>query len=184
MLFFTQSIHSPIAIAAILSTVLVAAWTDWTSWRIPNALVAGSAAAAAMLAVFSRNGIGLEACLLGGLVGLGLFLPLYLLKGMAAGDVKLLGAIGMHVGPLMVIDIALMTCLVGGAWAIVLMDLRKGTGLFSWLLARLRSATALSASATPLPEDGKSGGKDRLAMIPYGVVIAMGTLSVLGISGG
>lgn len=182
MTLFAQAIDSPALLVALVATVLVAAWTDWHSWRIPNALVASSMAAALMLAVFGQSGTGFADCLLGGIVGFSLFMPLYLLKGMAAGDVKLMAAIGMHVGPLMVIDIVLMTCLIGGAWAIVLMDLRRGTGPLSFLLAHLRSTTA--SAGVPGVEGGRQAlsGRDRLSMIPYGVVIALGTLVVVAIS--
>lgn len=182
MTLFAQAIDSPALLVALIATVLVAAWTDWHNWRIPNALVAGSMAAALMLAVFGQGGTGFGDCLLGGIVGFSLFMPLYLLKGMAAGDVKLMAAIGMHVGPLMVIDIVLMTCLVGGAWAIVLMDLRRGTGPLSFLMAHLRSMTA-SAGGGGVESDRETlPGRDRLSMIPYGVVIALGTLVVVTIS--
>lgn len=182
MTLFAQSIDSPALLVALVATVLVAAWTDWHSWRIPNALVASSMAAALMLAVFGQGGTGFADCLLGGIVGFSLFMPLYLLKGMAAGDVKLMAAIGMHVGPLMVIDIVLITCLVGGAWAIVLLDLRRGTGPLSFLLAHLRSRMA--SAGIPGVEGGRQAlsGRDRLSMIPYGVVIALGTLVVVAIS--
>lgn len=182
MTLFAQHIDSLPVMISLIVTVSIAAWTDWRSWRIPNALVASSMAAGLMLALFSPNGAGIGDCLLGGLVGLSLFLPLYLLKGMAAGDVKLMAAIGMHVGPLMVIDIVLMTCLIGGAWAIVLMDLRRGTGPLSFLLVHLRSTTA--SAGMPGVDGGRQNlsGRDRLSMIPYGVVITMGTLVVVAIS--
>lgn len=179
MIFSMEPVGSPLTVSAVVSTVLIAAWTDWSSWRIPNALVAGSAVAAAMLAIFGGNGIGLWRCLGGGAIGFALFLPLYMLKGMAAGDVKLMTAIGMHVGSLMVIDIVLMTCLIGGAWAIVLMDLRKGTGPFTWLLLQLQSTAALSPRMRDGQDNDTVAGQDRLKMIPYGVVIAMATLGVM-----
>lgn len=182
MLLFSQSISSPWIVAFVSMTVLIAAWTDWRNWRIPNALVAGSMAAALMHAAFGNGGIGIAECIAGGLLGLGMFLPLYLLKGMAAGDVKLMAAIGMHVGPLMTIDIALATCLVGGAWALVLLDLKKGTGPMSWLVFQLRSVTKPSQGPGTAHSSPGNTGRDRLAMIPYGVVIAIGTLGVIGLA--
>lgn len=167
------------SLVALVITVAIAAWTDWTAWRIPNWLVAGSAAAAGMLAVFAPDGIGIAKCVLGGVVGFSVFMPLYLVRGMAAGDVKLMGVIGMHVGPWAVIDIALLTCLIGGAWAMLVIASKKELGLLSWLLLQWRSRTvhrtAAQATATPSERSGKGSGQ----MIPYGVVIALGTVIAL-----
>lgn len=184
MHLFSQPIDSPAMMVALVVTVLIAAWTDWRSWRIPNVLVAGSMAAALMLAAFGKDGLGIRDCLLGGLVGFALFIPLYLLKGMAAGDVKLMAAIGMHVGPLMVVDIVLMTCLIGGVWAIVLMELRRGTGLLTWLLTHLRSTMGPAAVSGAERGGPSPSGRDRWSMIPYGVVIALGTFGVIAPSPG
>lgn len=162
--------------AAVAITVLVAAWTDWTSWRISNALVAGSAVAAMMIAVFSLNGIGFAACFFGGLVGMAIFMPLYLLGAMGAGDVKLMGAIGLHVGVSTVVNIALVSALIGGVWAIVLMDWRKGTGFFSWLVMNIQAKTKPWLRSVPSqPPEPKILARNA-GMIPYGVVIAIGTL--------
>ena len=167
------------SLVALVITVAIAAWTDWTMWRIPNWLVAGSAAAAGMLAVFAPDGIGVAKWVLGGVVGFSLFMPLYLVRGMAAGDVKLMAVIGMHVGPWVVIDIALLTCLIGGAWAMLVIASKKELGLLTWLLLQWRSRVmhrnATQATATPAGRPAKSSGQ----MIPYGVVIALGTIVTL-----
>ncbi len=164
------------SLVALAITVLIAAWTDWTTWRIPNWLVAGSAAAAMMLAAFAPDGIGLRASLLGGLVGFVLFLPLYVVKGMAAGDVKLMAAIGMASGPWIAVDIALMTCLIGGAWALVAMALNKDAGALPWLVLQWRARFGRrTAEKQSTPAPGRNGKQ----MIPYGVVIALGTLAAM-----
>jgi prepilin peptidase CpaA len=51
----------------------------------------------------------------GALTGLLLFLPMYLLRGMGAGDIKLMATIGAFAGPLLTLQIAAGTCLAGGA---------------------------------------------------------------------
>lgn len=164
------------SLVALVITVSIAAWTDWTSWRIPNWLVAASAAAALMLAAFAPDGIGLRACLSGGAVGFCVFLPLYLVKGMAAGDVKLMAVIGMYAGPWLAIDIALLTCLIGGAWALVAMALKKDAGLLPWLVLQWQAKTVRRDKQQGPAAVPERAGKQ---MIPYGVVIALGTLAAL-----
>ena len=164
------------SLVALAMTVAVAGWTDWTSWRIPNRLTAGSAAAAVMLAAFAPDGIGLRECLIGAAVGFSVFLPLYLVKGMAAGDVKLMAVIGMYVGPWEVIDIALLTCLIGGAWALVAVALKKDAGLLPWLVLQWQARTSHRASQR---DRGGVQPRSDKQMIPYGVVIALGTFASL-----
>ena len=76
MKLLAQHLPSYAAVAGLLLTVIVAAWTDLRHWRIPNQLLAPSAAAALMLSVFAPGAQGLTASLLGGLVGLMVFMPL------------------------------------------------------------------------------------------------------------
>jgi len=52
-------------------------------------------------------------------LGMGLFIILYLMGGMGAGDVKLIGAVGSMLGPYMVLTAVLCTALIGGICALV-----------------------------------------------------------------
>jgi prepilin peptidase CpaA len=178
---FITPLQSTSSLLALLATVGIAAWIDWNTWRIPNRLIAASASAALLLAGFAADGIGWQQSLLGGLLGFVLFLPLYLLKGMAAGDVKLMMVIGLFTGPVIALDIALLSCLVGGAWAWVLVDLRKPNSVLGWVRINLRSRLPrLVHPATPAHSTTPNSRKQkRLNMIPYGVVIALGTLLTL-----
>src|SRR5438309_1099284 len=85
-----------LVVAGILA--LIAGWTDWRTRRIPNWLtVAGAliglfanAARGWQGVVYSLEGLGL---------GLVLLFPLVLVRGIGAGDWKLVGAIGAFLGP-------------------------------------------------------------------------------------
>ncbi len=153
------------------STLLIAAWTDWTRWRVPNLLLGVSACIALALAVFLPHGITVADSLLGGLTGLLLFLPFYLVRGMGAGDVKLLAVVGMYVGPLMAFKIALATALVGGLWGIVLVIRWKAGKATRRIGPRVQSA-----SSPPL-----RGEFDGL-VIPYGVAMAIATALLMYVS--
>ena len=52
--------------------------------------------------------------------GIVLFLPFFLLRGMGAGDVKLLAALGAWLGPMQTIWLALFTSIAGGVMALVI----------------------------------------------------------------
>ena len=165
-------------LAALLLTVMAAAWTDFHQWRIPNRLLAPSAAAALMLSAFAPGAQGLYLSLLGAAVGLLIFLPLYILKGMGAGDVKLMTVIGLYAGPQLTLDIALLTALIGGLWVIILfnreMSVENHNDSFGVCL-RHRTLRRSNRSKKFIPQN-------KSLLIPYGVVIAVGTIAALGIA--
>lgn len=85
--------------AVLLPALAIAAALDWRARRVPNALVAPLA-----LAGFAAQGLdlglrGLGLALGGALLGFACTLPFYLLRGMAAGDVKLMAATGAWFAP-------------------------------------------------------------------------------------
>src|SRR5947207_746215 len=92
---------------------------DVRSRRIPNLLTFGGAALAVAYSVVSHGFGGLLASVEGWAVGLALFLPMFLLRGMGAGDVKLLACLGAWVGPLQAFWMAIYAMMAGGVLAIV-----------------------------------------------------------------
>jgi prepilin peptidase CpaA len=105
--------------AAMLLVGAAACITDFRSRRIPNTLTFGASAAAVVFWAISGGLTGLGFSLAGWLVGCLLFLPWFLLRGMGAGDVKLLAALGAWVGPGTALWIALYAGIAGGVLAIV-----------------------------------------------------------------
>ena len=104
----------------LFALVLIAAIYDFRFRRIPNWLtVSGVVAGFLMnLGVLRSAGLGIAAAGLG--LALLIYLPLYLLRGMGAGDVKLMAAIGAIVGPGNWLVIFIATALIGGVLAVCL----------------------------------------------------------------
>jgi prepilin peptidase CpaA len=97
---------------------VVACASDLHNRRIPNLLTLGAAAAAFLLA--AAHGLPtFQSTVIGWLIGLGLWLPVYALGGMGAGDVKLIAAIGAWLGPLGAVHAALYSAVAGGLMALV-----------------------------------------------------------------
>ena len=75
--------------------------------------------------------------------GLGfiLYLPLYLIRGLRAGDVKLLAAVGAIAGPVNCMWILILTTVLGGAIVLVFVVIRKRTSQtffnVSWIVRDL-----------------------------------------------
>lgn len=151
----------PIAIAIVLT----AAATDLHGRRIPNWLTFGAwvLALPVQMAIHGAAG-GVASWALGWLAGFSIFLPFYLLRGMAAGDVKLMAATGAWLGATLAFQIAMVTFLLGGAWAIV-------------LVLKSRQHKQLARNIGGILRTGEGGSS--VGSIPYGVAIAAGTLVML-----
>jgi len=141
-----------------LGVVLIAVVWDVASRRIPNLLTFGAALAAFAAHASFAGWSGLGTSLLGWVVGVALFFPVFALGGMGAGDVKLLGAIGAWLGAASVIWVGLFTGIAGGILAVVValftgylkQALRNVWGLLLyWRVAGLRPQPELTLHAGP-----------------------------------
>jgi prepilin peptidase CpaA len=157
----------------ILLVGSIACVTDIRWRRIPNALTLGAAATAVLYHSSVHGMSGLWFALGGWGVGLLLFLPFFLLRGMGGGDVKLLAALGAWVGPGDAVYLAIYTSLAGGVLAVGVALSRNylGTALrnlktmmVSWWLLGPRPVPAMTL------EDSKA---PRLA---YAVPVLIGTM--------
>lgn len=173
----------PTFVAALLLFVTLAAVYDLASRRIPNRLLLAGLAAALLLHTLA-GAPGWRApwsWLAGAATGLVLFLPLYLLRGMAAGDVKLMAMVGAFAGPLLALKIGLASCLAGGVMALAILLYRRRCGaalrnlrfMLTPLLARLLWRGGAGPVRPTLPPGGSVGG------MPYGLAIAAATLALI-----
>ena len=161
---------------ALIGLLLLASAFDLARRRVPNRLLAIGLLTALMLHLASANPAALLTTYLAGFaLGLLMFLPLYLLGGMAAGDVKLMAAVGAFLGPAMVFQASLATYCVGGVMALLIV-LARGHGRAAFanlgaLLVLLRfGAAAPAALRQSVPSVGG---------MPYAVAIALGTFAVM-----
>lgn len=155
---------------AVQLIVLVAAWTDVRTRTIPNSLTVPAAALG--LFASAAGGLGGIVWSVGGWVtGLAVFLPVYLLRGLGAGDVKLLAACGAWLGPVGTLHAAILAAITGGALAIatavasgalprVLTNI--GTLIQFWAVMGVRPFPALTLEHASGPR------------LPYAVPIAIG----------
>ncbi len=102
----------------LLGVLIIAMITDIRSNRIPNWLTLPAIIIGLGINFISAGAGGLLFSIEGLLLGMGLFIVLYMLGGMGAGDVKLMGAVGAMLGPQMVLWAALYTAIAGGIYAL------------------------------------------------------------------
>jgi prepilin peptidase CpaA len=138
--------------AAAIVVASVACWTDLRTRRIPNLLTL-CAAAAGFAFHCLPGGNGPLSALAGWLAGVLLFSPLFLLRGMGAGDLKLLGALGAWLGPAMAVWIGVWSAVAGGVLAVVVALLHGYAGhafrnvwllLTHWRASGIRPLDALT----------------------------------------
>jgi prepilin peptidase CpaA len=103
-----------------ISIALVASVVDLRSRRIPNALTFGATVVGLVVAAATGGLSGIGTGLAGWTVAMALWLPIYALGGMGAGDVKLMAAIGMWIGPAGALHAALYAAIAGGVLALTL----------------------------------------------------------------
>ena len=163
---------------ALVALLFLASAFDLSQRRIPNRLLLIGLIVAIPLHLMSTPPLAMLATMFAGAtVGLILFLPMYVLGAMAAGDVKLMAIVGAFTGPLLVFQIALATYCIGGVLALVIvLALRRARIAFANvgavmrpLLMRLRGVPLITE---PMPYPSVGG-------MPYAVAITLGTLSVL-----
>ncbi len=160
----------PAAKVALPVLLTLAAVVDLRQRRIPNLLSFGGMAAGLLLWGVHAGVGGLSTSLLGLLTGGALFLPFYLARGMGAGDVKLMAAVGAFLGPWHTLLAAITVALLGGviaAWTALRQGrLREALRDTFGVIFRVKSLKTLDRSA---PEES----------IPYGLAIASGVLLYL-----
>jgi prepilin peptidase CpaA len=157
--------------AALTIFLVIAAWTDYRSRRIPNALTVSGFAAALLLRVL----VGPEAIiegLVGALLAFVLTLPLLILGVMGGGDAKLLIAIGAFMGPRHFLTAATLIAIIGGMMAAV------DAGRRGVLLPVLFNCGQIMKHWATFGRRGvnRSFASVGALTIPYGIAIAVGAL--------
>ncbi|BDT56919.1 pilus assembly-related outer membrane protein [Massilia varians] len=166
-------------VAAYLDTLLLllvvaAAINDLSTRRIPNLLLlSGLAGALALHALSPDPGPALLDALKGALTGLLVFLPFYLARGMAAGDVKMMATVGAFIGPGPALYVAILAWCAGGAMALAFLIYRRQLGLALTNMWSIVRPALLRLPAVPVEARASTGS------MPYGLAIAAGTIYLL-----
>jgi prepilin peptidase CpaA len=108
----------PVLAGAAIVTAALACSTDIRTRRIPNALTFGSAFLAIATRLLLDGPSGAGQGLAGWILGIVLLLPLFVLRGLGGGDIKLLGAFGAWVGAPLILWTGLYGVLAGGVLAV------------------------------------------------------------------
>lgn len=168
-------------LAVLLVLLAVAVVSDLKSHRIPNLLLAPTLSLALMMWTMLGGFDGLVFSLSGLALGLAMLLPLYLVRGTAAGDVKLLGVVGSFLGPWGAVVAGLSTMMAGAVIGIIFVvwqSVRPSIELQATRFLTPPYTGARSSSGTH-----SLGRRSAVTRIPYAPAIAGGTLIALWYTG-
>jgi prepilin peptidase CpaA len=161
---------------AALAVALGGCLTDLKTRRIPNVLTFGAAAGAFGFHLADTGWAGLGWSVAGWLVGAAFFFPLFALRGLGAGDVKLVAALGAWLGPGPTVWLAAYSAIAGGVLGLGVALARGYTkqaftnvwGLLGyWKVMGLKPHPGMSLDASGTPK------------VPYALPIAAGLVMTL-----
>jgi prepilin peptidase CpaA len=160
----------------LITLLALCAASDIWSNKIFNIVTVPFAISAVALHTFNNGLDGFLFSTAGMATGIALLVLPYLMGGLGAGDVKLMGAVGSFLGAKATLGGFLFIALAGGIYSLALILIRRDVfkGFFSEKLLVLSRVVTLR-QYVPI-ETGNTGQKPRLK---FGVAIAFGTMTYL-----
>lgn len=154
------------------SALVISAIQDFRLQKIPNLVTYPTIGVALMYHSLVNNLDGLFFSAAGLALGMGVFMLPYLIGGMGAGDVKLMGAVGAILGCKGVFISTLLTVLVGGIYGLVVLmrDRKYSKGLIRRIVPTLKTFV-LTRQFIPVREAERA----QEPKLCYGIAIAIGT---------
>lgn len=158
----------------LIALVLMAAWFDFAARRIPNWLIGIGFVISLVYQTISGYGTGFSSWAAGLGVGFALFFPMYMLRAMGAGDVKLMAMVGSFFGGIAALNAGLLTLVAGGALALLYMLRMKRLKIVFENISLMLVNMAISVTLKKMPTAQLSA--QSAGSMPYAIAIAAGTL--------
>ena len=165
--------------AVLVPGILWASWIDYSQRRVPNWLNLALIVAGFVVQGIYFGWAGCATGVWGLLTGFGLLIIPWMMHGMGAGDVKLLAAIGVWMGPLLTFySFAIGACIGGLIAAVMIIStgrLRMSCANLGIILAKCSSRQMIFSEFGSAKSFGTTS-----QLLPYGVPLTAGTLIILG----
>ena len=163
---------TPLLEVSLILLCMVTAFTDIRSRRIPNWAVITGFFAGLAGNTYTSGWMGMKSALMGFLCAFAVYLPLYLLQGRGAGDLKLMAAIGAIIGIPNWFYMLIITSILGGFVAVGFLLMRGG--LWRALgnsIFIVKELLFFRSPSTGRPELSIENAK--ALTMPHGVVVAL-----------
>ncbi len=154
-------------------SLFLAAVIDILRRRIPNILTLSVMVMGIVYYIYLHGLNGFIYSAGGLLLGIGLLLPVYLIGGMGAGDVKLLGAVGSVLGAQGVFVAFLYSAIVGGVYALSILARNKVLSQTVSRYGLILKGYLCTGQLIYIPPD-----VGKLPPLCYGLAISLGTILV------
>lgn len=180
----SPSVVSWVVMLALGVCLSAACWCDLKSRRIPNSLIASGMSLGFILQIALPSSTGLftnlpgslggVAALLGCAFGMAALIPMYAIGAMGAGDVKMMGMVGIFLGPVATIEAVVWSVAAGGVLAVLV---ALWTGVLQAVVRNVRQAVTQSIATFVLMRKVEMsvatvGGTS----LPYAFAISAGTI--------
>ncbi len=166
-------INFQFGIAILTGVVVFVAMAYDLRWRrIPNLITLPAILLGLTMHTLSAGQYGFSISLLGLIAGGGVLFIFYLMGGIGAGDVKLMGGVGALLGADKAVTALILTAFVGGLMAIFKI-------LINTSLKRRLNYSVVDNSRKDRIIIGNDNLDPRRDTIPYGIAIGIGTLITL-----
>jgi prepilin peptidase CpaA len=152
-----------------------AAWLDWRTRRIPNWLTVSGLLLGIIVNSIFGGWHGAKISLEGAGLALGILLPLVLLRGLGAGDWKLMGAIGALVSWRPMLFVLLLSFFASAAIGIIQMILTRRVKQTLWntfALAKGLATFGLRGNLAEISLDNPT-----LLKMPFGVAVGAAVMT-------
>jgi len=156
----------------LVALLIVAALYDIRFQKIPNLLTLPGILIAIFYYTFIHGFEGFLMSVAGVGLGISFMLLPYLMGGMGAGDAKLMGAVGGLLGPKGVFVAFLLTALIGGVYALVVLAFYGKLGRTLRRYGLLFKTFFLTRKIIYIPPSEQ----EKKPRMRYGVAIALGTI--------
>lgn len=161
----------------LLVLVVAAAIHDLAVRKIPNKLLlAGCIGALGLYLSGPTPAADLRSAFGGAAIGFALFLPLYVVRGMAAGDVKMMATVGLFLGPSETVHACVLAWCMGGLMALVMLLV---TGRWRIAYTNIRNIVLPLLLRTAPVAPGSNPSRPSAGSMPYGLAIALSTIWLL-----
>jgi prepilin peptidase CpaA len=157
--------------------VAVCLYTDLTERKIYNSVILSGIVAALVINIIQLNMIaGTLFTFAGLLIGILLLLIPFIMGGLGAGDVKMLGMIGAFTGHGIVVQILLASAVVGGIYALIVM--LAGRKLLSRMWKIVQGLYLFAVTKKMVYCNNLQDKDAEKNAIPYGVALSAGVIII------
>jgi prepilin peptidase CpaA len=169
--------HDVIKIA-LIGVTGISAITDLYSRRIPNAVVVAGFIAGLGLNSWLNGWSGLAQAAMGFGLAVLIYVPLFLLRAMGGGDVKLMATAGAILGPQAWFTLFILASIAGGVIALGMVLARNALGSAFFNVMHIAKELAYFRAPYKSQPDLDISSPQSLSM-PHGVAIAIGAAALL-----